>query len=234
MIGTNKHLALHPVADAEGLAEAALSFTLAALPAERPFTIAVSGGATPRELYRRLARSALHWSNGVVTLVDERLVPPDHAESNEAMVRENLLQGGGASARFVGLWSPVEDPKTAAIAAERKIADLTAPFDLVVLGMGKDGHVASLFPGAEGLEAALHPHNIRNVVALVPPTAPHTRLTMTRARLLRAARLLLLIAGAEKRRIVEAAMCAPDALRWPVAVLFGPAAPPLDIIWSRE
>ena len=231
--GTNSEPSWFTVRSAEAMVDVALDLVRQALPRHGPFSLALSGGTTPGPLYERLNELSVEWGQGLVMPVGERWVPLDHADSNEAMIRRTLLRGEAAKVGFVGLWSAANDVEQAAVVADKALAQHRAPFDLVVAGMGEDGHTASLLPGAPGLEAAIHPYNIRSVVALAPPNAPYLRLTMTRARLLKARRVLLLIGGPDKRRIIEAAMRTPDERRWPVSILFAPGSPPVDVIWNN-
>lgn len=197
------------------LAEAVREGLQAALRERGHAVLAVSGGRSPIPLFARLRELELDWSRITLTLVDERLVPPGHPDSNESLVREHLLQGRAAKARLLGLAS---DPALDLEECLRR-ARLEIPrADLALLGMGEDGHTASLFPGAPGIEAALDPACPERYVGVVPPAAPHTRISMSLAALLECARLLLSIAGPAKRRVFDQA-CADPRSGLPVARL---------------
>ena len=155
--------------------------------------LVVSGGRSPIPLFQALARQVLPWERVTVTLADERWVPPDHPDSNEALVRTHLLKGPAAAAQLVPLWSEAESPEAAAPIASAALAGLPHPFSHVLLGMGEDGHIASLFPGAE-------PDPSRLAAPVPPPDASPrvARLTLT-PRVLNAAReILFLVLGADK------------------------------------
>lgn len=181
----------------------------AAIAARGRATLAVSGGRSPIALFERLRVQALDWSRVTVLLVDERCVPHDHADSNTALVRQHLLQGAAAAAQFVPLFDtvPPDLNDTALLdlvaSANRRMSALHFPLDVVVLGMGEDGHTASLFPTAPGMDCAL---TAEGPIAWVrPTTAPHARLTLTLPTLRAARHLHLPLAGDTKRRVYQAA-----------------------------
>jgi 6-phosphogluconolactonase len=188
---------------------------------------ALSGGATPEPAYRLLAERPLDWRRISFALVDERCVPSDHPASNEGLVRRALGPALSQGARFIPMFTQGEPPSRAADSAEAVYAPLS--FDIVVMGMGADGHTASWFAGAEGLDAALDAANPRTVVALRAPQAAGStdRLSLTLASLKRAGRVLLVITGDEKRATLEAAQAGAS----PVAALFNLPAPP-EVLWA--
>lgn len=172
--------------------------------------LAVSGGKSPIALFERLREQALDWRSVTVILVDERCVPHDHADSNTALVRQHLLQGPAAAAHFVPFFEDMpegelSDAALTALAqtAQQRLAALPWPLDVGILGMGEDGHTASLFPHAPGLEQALSSHN--SVAWVRPSTAPHARLTLTLHALRSARELHLSIAGEAKRAVLARA-----------------------------
>ena len=174
----------------------------AALETRGQASLVVSGGSTPAAMFDRLAHEALDWSRVGVTLADERAVPPDHEDSNERLVRTRLLVDEAAAARFTPLYRSDGDLARVGAALDA----LARPFDVVLLGMGTDGHTASLFPDAPELEAALAGDEA--VMGIVPPSTPHPRITLTRRALLDARRCVLHVVGAAKRDVLEAAMAA--------------------------
>ena len=220
-------LPLRTASDAAALADRLAADVAASLRAaldERgQASLVVSGGSTPAAMFDRLARERLDWSRVGVTLADERAVPPDHEDSNERLVRTRLLVDEAAAARFTALYRPDGDLARVAAALDA----LAHPFDVVLLGMGTDGHTASLFPDAPELETALA--SDETVVEVRPPSTPHRRITLTRRALLDARRCVLHVTGAAKRDVLEAAMAAwreggdaPGTL--PVARTLGPAS----------
>jgi 6-phosphogluconolactonase len=184
----------------------------AALAARREASLVVSGGTTPAPMFRRLRDRPLAWDRVTVLASDERDVPPDHPDRNEAMIRRELLQNAAAAARLVSLIPPGAIPPT---------------FDEVVLGMGEDGHTASLFPGSPDLAAALAS---RDPLARlwVPQLAMH-RVSLTPAALLAARRISLLFFGAGKRAVFEAALAGDDPARYPVRAILRQDTVPVTV-----
>lgn len=213
--------------DAAALAEQAAERTIellrSAIEARGEATLVATGGSTPGPVYDRLAAADLDWSRVTVTLSDERWVDPASADSNERLVRERLLTGHASRARFVplkGLGTPEED----AAAASLVLAGLPRPFDVVLLGMGDDGHIASLFPGSAVLPHGLHPSDGELVIA-VPAGAGRApaqpRLSLTLPALKSAGRVLLLFTGRRKFDVLEAALQRPDPHLYPVCAILG-------------
>src|SRR5207253_887994 len=130
--------------------------------------------------YDRLSRARIDWTRVAVTLSDERWVPASDPESNERMVRGHLLAGPASAARFQPLWSQDTTPEAAAAALEPAISAL-APFDMVLLGMGEDGHFASLFPGSPALDQGLDLDGQRLCIAVPAgkPAPSQPRISLT-------------------------------------------------------
>jgi 6-phosphogluconolactonase len=201
-------------AAADALADA----VAAGISARGAAALALSGGSTPGPAYAELALRNIDWRKVAFGLVDERWVRPDDPSSNEGMIARAAASALGRGARLVGLWSDAGDVAAGAARADAIYAPLH--FDAALMGMGEDGHTASWFAGAAGLAAALDPASPHTIVAIGAPQAAGAaaRLTLTRAALKRAERLILLITGAEKRRVFDRAIGAdPHAL--PVAAL---------------
>lgn len=190
-------------------------------------TLAVSGGRSPVALFQQLARTDIDWPNVYVQLVDERYVPPDHPDSNEGLVRHHLLGGRAAHAHFLGLYRAGASIDQAVAAAN----DEFRPIDLAILGMGNDGHTASLFPGARQLDDALAPH-AAHYLHVTPPQAPHERITLSLAALRTCGHLILYITGPEKRGILREAEKKIDK-RLPVSFLVAEPGVSLDVHWHR-
>lgn len=219
---------IHRCRDAEQLAlaaaEAVASAAAGAIAHRGRFVIALSGGHTPRRLYQSLAappfRERVDWSRAEFFWGDERTVPPDHEDSNFRMANELLLR-------------PLEVPpeRIHRIAAERRdvetaaqdyamdiancfgvaISDPPPPFDVVLLGMGDDGHTASLFPGTLALRETK-----RWVVANPVPQHSTTRITVTYPVLNRARAVFFLVSGAGKASVLADVLCGPkDPRRLP-------------------
>jgi 6-phosphogluconolactonase len=199
-------------------------------------TLAVPGGRTPVPFFHALREADLDWTRVGVTLTDERRVAPDHEASNAALVRRELLQGRAAAAQFVPLHEGASADAAAGDGAPmdgawQALASLPRPFDAVVLGMGEDGHFASLFPHSPGLSAALDPMQQPACVSMLAPAEPRSRISLNLAALLQTRRLFLFITGIHKRDLVLSAATAADAAL-PVAALLAQRVPMPEVYWA--
>jgi 6-phosphogluconolactonase len=180
--------------------------------------LAVSGGTTPKHFFHELARIRFDWSRVTVTLVDERCVPVTDERSNAKLVREHLLRLKAASAKFVQLYGGRED------------AEELGPFDVVVLGMGTDGHTASFFPGGDNLAQALDITTTRRIVTMTAPGAPEKRLTFTLPVLLDSNFVVLHIEGEDKKKALAEAE-KPGAVKDMPIRAFLRAREPVILYW---
>lgn len=187
-------------------------------------SIAVSGGRTPAALYRKLSRMDLPWENIIVSLVDERWVDDTHPDSNAALVTQNLLQGPASAARFVGMKTSAKDPCAAEQEVSATLSKIIMPLTVVILGMGEDGHTASLFPGAKGTDQALSADEPLICRAISIEGADYGRMTLTARVLLTAEHRFLYVTGPAKYQVLQNALVPGSASELPVrAVLHGPA-----------
>ncbi len=204
----------------------------AAIRARGLASLVVSGGKSPIKLFERLRAEDLDWSLVCVALADERWVEPSNPGSNEKLVRDVLLQGSAAAARFLGLKNAAPTPDLGAVSAWETFARVPRPFDAVVLGMGDDGHTASLFPGSPNLPRALNPEAVAGCVGMWSPVAPHPRLSLNLSALLDARRIVVSIGGAEKWRTYCAAHNSGDVQDMPVRAVLRQRRTPVEVMWS--
>lgn len=190
-------------------------------------SLIATGGRSPHGTYDRLTDTSIDWSRVTVSLSDDRFVPPDDPASNEKLVRERLLVGRAAPARFLPLRHDAATPQASADLAEPLLSAL-APYDMLLLGMGEDGHVASLIPGSPVLETGMDMAGTRAVLG-VPAgvgTPPLARITLTLPALAAARMTLILIAGERKREIVS------RERGQPVHALLEQAKGPVRVLWT--
>ena len=180
--------------------------------------LAVPGGTTPAAFLTALGARALDWAAVAVTLTDERCVPAGHARSNRRLLDETLFAGPARAARFVAL-------------DDAHALSALLPLDACVLGMGEDRHIASLFPGADGLAEALSADCATPAVRLCAPGAPEPRITLTAPALSGAGRCFVLIHGAEKRAALERAGAAPGPAEAPVRLVLDEPNP-ATVYWA--
>jgi 6-phosphogluconolactonase len=195
-------------------------------------SLVLSGGRTPAAFFEALSQSPLDWARVWVTLADERRVAPSSPDSNERMVRAHLLQGAAAAARFVPLFVEGEDEATLLRSRAAALAAMPRPFDVLVLGMGEDGHTASLFPAAEGLARALDPLAPPAPVAITPPAAPHARVSMNLAMLLGTRWIALHVQGATKPGVIWRATAGAAPAELPISAILLQGKVPVDVFWA--
>jgi len=195
-------------------------------------SLVVPGGRTPAALFRALRAAALDWERVRVTLTDERWVPEDHPASNAALVRRELLADAAAAAVFVPLYNGAASAAEGAAASWRAIASAGLPFDAVVLGMGEDGHFASLFPDSPGIVQSLDAGAIPGCVVMRAPVMPTERLSLNLSALTGSSQLSLLVTGADKLALLERAAATPRSLALPVAALLALRNPEVEVLWA--
>jgi len=204
----------------------------AAIGARGLASLVVSGGRSPVRLFEILRTQPLDWSRVCVALADERWVNPEDPQSNERLVRDVLLKDRAASARFLGLKNAAPTPDLGAVSAWETFARVPRPFDAVILGMGDDGHTASLFPGSPNLPSALNQAAAAGCVGMWSPVAPHPRLSLNLTALLDSRRIVVLITGESKWRTYAAA-CGPGPVEdMPIRSVLRQSRTPVGVMWS--
>ncbi len=191
-----------------------------------------SGGSTPGPLYQQLSKSDLDWSSISVGLVDDRWVDPEHDRSNEKLLRGTLLTNAGAAAKFYPMHVAGKSAKEAVAQRGEEFAQIQLPLDVVILGMGPDGHSLSWFPNAEGLADAINPENESLIAAVMANKSKVTgdeleRMTLTYRAIANAKNVILLLTGDDKREVYES-----DDESLPVRALQKAAGDRLTVLWT--
>ncbi len=192
-------------------------------------SLVLPGGKSPIPMLKALSRQPLDWSRIGVTLTDERWVETSSPDSNENLIRTHLLTGEAAKARFVPLKTTATLAGDALAERSDALEALPHPFDVVVLGMGEDGHFASLFPDALGLEEALDPKGTALLADIDPPAAPYDRLSLTLTAVLDARWIVLPIHGETKRCVYAEAVNDVSPLVRPIAAIFQQNRVPVQV-----
>jgi len=209
----------HEADDAQSLAKQ-LAIDVAELLArllseKKRVSIAVSGGSTPKVFFQALSEKKLDWSRVDIILVDERWVPLSDPNSNEAIVRRYLLQNEASVASLTPIKNKAPSPELGVSGCEKSLRELELPIDIVVLGMGEDGHTASLFPGMPNLMAALSSEALLYVVAR-PESSDFPRISLSARVISSASMVILHITGQPKRNALALACQKKNDLEMPI------------------
>ena len=205
-----------------------------AIDARGAAVIALPGGNTPAPIYAKLANAKLDWKRVTIVPTDDRLVPLGDPLSNVTALGKTFIPKG---ARVIPLISDkAEDYKAAGRAADARLQDLHWPLDLVLLGMGADGHTASIFPGPNYDEALSGPKERRALGVIpdpLPKEAPVARVTLSAAAIANAKSLMIAVTGAEKRRVLEKAAEQGPSSSYPIGRVLAETELPVDIHWHE-
>ncbi|MGI9371503.1 MAG: 6-phosphogluconolactonase [Hyphomicrobiales bacterium] len=191
-------------------------------------SLVVSGGRTPMQFFEALSCLELKWNEVTVLLADERWVPETHARSNTAFVRENLIKGSAARAHFLPFYSEGISVEEGATQLSHQLEKIS--LDMVVLGMGEDGHTASLFPDAPAIAQALA-KDAPSVLVARPTSQPEARITLSVQKLKSAAHIALHIEGQLKRDVLEQAALDGAAHEMPIRPFLQNDKNPLQVFW---
>jgi 6-phosphogluconolactonase len=179
-------------------------------------SIAVSGGSTPKGFFKELSNKDIDWKKVTVTLADERWVDINSDASNTRLVHENLLQNKASVANFFYL-------KQGELLSDEILTDLNVaanktllPLDVLILGMGEDGHTASLFPCSKQIKQALDCNNQYSLMKVEPTTAPHQRITFSFAALSQSKNTFLHLCGENKKQVLIEALSDDDVFQMPI------------------
>ncbi|MGP9831016.1 6-phosphogluconolactonase [Marinobacter sp. NSM] len=215
---------------AEALAADVALFLVQRLESADRASLVVSGGSTPLPFFQALSQMDLDWSRVDVLLADERWVPEGDPASNTTLVRENLLQNKAANANFLSLKQVGATPEEGLPRVRSALAGLKLPLDVLILGMGNDGHTASLFPDAPELPQAMDPDGKELVLEMNPPSQTQQRVTLTLPVLASARYTALHLRGSDKLDTLSEAVARPEAaMAMPIRAFLKPG---LKVFWS--
>jgi 6-phosphogluconolactonase len=190
----------------------------------------IAGGSTPRACYGLLSRMKLDFSRVHFVPSDERWVPGDDDDSNESMLRSSLLGGRAADAHFMSFYQPSMGCREACQVLAKRFEKLPLPLAVALLGMGEDGHFASLFPDLPGLASALDPYAGDLCISGATAASPHARVSLTMRALTWSDEILLLAFGARKKKVIDAARAGEE--KYPLTALFAQSRAPVRVIWA--
>lgn len=193
-------------------------------------SLVVSGGSTPLKLFEALSQKLVDWSVVYITLADERWVDPSEKDSNERVVRQHLLQNKAASAKFRGLKNMFQTPEEGCSMASESLAVFPRPFDVVILGMGTDGHTCSWFPCSKELDNALNTTDL--CAAVYPTTAPHPRITLSKNAILNSRQIYLHLVGESKLAVYRQALESEQVNEMPIRAVLAQHKTPVDVFYS--
>ena len=196
-------------------------------------SIAVSGGSTPKGFFAALSNKDLPWGKVTITLADERWVDIDSDASNTRLVHDNLLQNKAASATFFHLKQGDELSEMSLLTLNNAAKGIVSPLDVLILGMGEDGHTASLFPCSDEITTGLDTANTDVLMKVVPKTAPHDRITFTFASLINSKNIILHLSGAAKKEVLNKALSATDAFEMPIRAFLQHTDINTNVYWAE-
>ncbi|MBT8106952.1 MAG: 6-phosphogluconolactonase [Gammaproteobacteria bacterium] len=200
------------------------------LEAQGSASLVVSGGTTPARCFEKLSQSDIDWANVGVLPSDERWVPATHDDSNEKLIRESLLVGHAAKAELLGYYAADMSIEERCEEINSEIRFVPFPFACSLLGMGADGHFASLFPDAENLAAGLDLESQTLCLPVATAASPYPRISLTLAALSRSDEIVLLMFGNDKRIVYDKAKA--GNARYPLTRLLRQKRAPVHVYWA--
>lgn len=201
-------------------------------------SIAVPGGSTPAPVFELLSKMSLDWHNVLVAPTDERWVDVSEPTSNQKLLQETLLVNQAKNARLMPMKNSAATASQGQAESEQSINELERPFDLVMIGMGNDGHFASLFPGSSPFEQAMDIENPNSCIAInaagCPVAGQNTeRMSLTLSAILDAKLVMILITGSEKLEVLRVAEKDNNPSDKPIAALLNQNETPVEVYWAE-
>ena len=201
-------------------------------------SLVVPGGTTPAPVFDLLSRQELPWNDISILPSDERWIDVSNPQSNQNLIEHKLLVNHAASARFIGLKNSAVTAAEGESLVEQNLANVNQPFTVTLLGMGNDGHFASLFPGIPVIEQALDLEQDKNCLAInaegCEVAGEYTeRMSLTLAALVNSSLIIILITGEQKLDVVRSAAECTDQIDKPVSALLAQSKTPVEIYWAE-
>jgi 6-phosphogluconolactonase len=193
-------------------------------------SLVVSGGRTPAELFDALSKAHLEWDKVDISLADERWVDNTDDASNEKMLRTKLLINNAANANFVPLKTHHANAIDAVSTCTENLQKMHTPFDVLILGMGEDGHTASLFPCSEQIAEGLDLESGNTFIAVQPTSAPNQRISLTLPALLNSNQIFLHLTGASKKDVLNTVLSDDNAQVMPIRAVINNAD--VELVWA--
>ncbi|WP_133471095.1 6-phosphogluconolactonase [Paraglaciecola marina] len=193
-------------------------------------SLIVSGGRTPAALFEALSKVSLAWDLVDISLADERWVDNGNDASNEKMLREKLLINNAVNANFFPLKTHHANANEAVQQCASNLQDIHTPFDVVILGMGEDGHTASLFPCSEQISEGLDLESGQSYIAVQPTTAPNQRMSLTLPALLNSQQIFLHLTGDSKKEVLDLALSGDNEMEMPIRAVLNNAD--VELLWA--
>lgn len=194
-------------------------------------SLIVSGGNTPKPLFKKLSSMDINWKNITVALCDERWVDNNSKNSNENLVKTYLLQNFAKQANFIGMYQamPIKKAQESCSKLYEKSMD---SFDVIILGMGSDGHTASLFPKNKKLDESFDMQNKQLMVHMTPQDAPYDRMSLNLKAILSSEHIILHIEGVEKQKVYEKAVLEDDKYLMPICAVLNQDIKPVEVYYA--
>ena len=215
----------------QSLADQIADILSAAVKRNGKASIAVSGGSTPKGFFKALSEKDLPWQNITVTLADERWVDIESSDSNTKLVHEHLLQNKAMAAKFFHL-KQGETLNSELLLDLNNAAQQFLPLDVLILGMGEDGHTASLFPCSDEITQALA-LDAKPLLSVTPKTAPYQRITFSYQALKQSKHVFLHISGENKQQVLTQAIASDDVLQMPIRAFLHADDIQTQVFWAK-